>query len=266
MKTTKIITLCLAVFLFTGKSFATDKISACQTDTCKTLFKHYSGAAKRGHTEAMTALGQFYQAGYGTDKNLQKAMYYLKKAARRGSAAAAYKVGLLYFSEPSIKDLEKGKRFLQQASSGDFKDSNFLLGIAYLSRTFGIHDTQEADFYLAKAYKDKHIGLPDVLNLITESQEITSNSFPQLYKAMKKAPMLKVGDRYQYWPKDETEVITITSPPIEEVLVNNLVFFRERSKSLGSRLPNTECKNQFGCYKTYSLESFYNDFPFIIFR
>lgn len=242
---------------------ASSKIESCESEDCQYLYKKYKSAADRGHIEAMATLGQFYQVGFGTDKDINKAMYYFKKASKGGSVSGSYKAGLLYFSEPSFKDLDKGQMYLEKASSEGFKNSQFLLGIAYLSEDFGMHNIEKADKYLADAYEDMHPDLPIVVSMITERYGISDSNFPELYEAMQASPLVTDNEGNINWPKDETEVITITSSPVKIVLAENLVFFRQHSTSLGSRLPSATCTNRPGCYTTPKMEGLLYDFPFL---
>lgn len=238
------------------------QLSACETATCTSYFKQYQAASARGHAGAMSLLGQLYQAGYGTEQSTQKALYYYKKAAKAGDIAAHYKAGLVYLSDPNLKDLTKGVRYLETAARKDYKNANFLLGIAYLSKDFGLHNLEKADSYLAKSYQENHPDMPAVIELIQASYALTEESFPDLTSALANQPLVENKNGSLVWPKGETEVITITSPPVEEVLTQQLVLYRRPAKALGSRLPNSQCKNQFGCYSTLGLEGL-TDFPFI---
>ncbi|REL25692.1 sel1 repeat family protein [Thalassotalea euphylliae] len=262
MKKGALSTLTIA-YLF-AISVNANSLSVCETATCIEYFKQYQAAATRGHAGAMSLLGQLYQAGYGTEKNTKKALHYYKKAAKGGDIAAHYKAGLVYLSDPNLKDLDKGVRYLATAARKNYKNANFLLGIAYLSKDFGLHDLIKADSYLAKSYRDNHPDMPAVIELIQTSQPITAESLPDLSSALANQPLAKNEEGSLIWPKGETEVITITSPPIEEVLTEQLVLYRRPAKALGSRLPNSQCKNQFGCYSTSGAEGLL-DFPFIRF-
>ena len=104
--------------------------------------------------------------------------------------------------------------------------------------------------------------MPAVIELIQASQPINEKNFPDLSSMFAKQPLIKNENGSLVWPQDGTEVITITSPPVEEMLSEQLVLYRRPAKALGSRLPNSQCKNQFGCYSTSGPEGL-SDFPFI---
>ena len=240
-----------------------EKVTACDTDVCVEYFTQYKAAAARGHGEAMNLLGQLYQAGYGTEKDVNKALHYYKKSAKTGVIAAFYKAGLLYLSEPSIRDLNKGIRYLETAARKNFKNANFLLGLVYLNKDFGLYDLQKADAYLAKAYQDRHLDMPVLVEMIKDKQEISAANFPNLTSELEATPLANDEQGNMVWPDDEMEVITITAPKVEEYLVQQLPLFRRPAKSLGSRLPSAKCNNQFSCYTKFGMEGLY-DFPFLI--
>jgi hypothetical protein len=59
-------------------------------------FRLYQTAETEGSAVAATCLGKLYAEGQGTQKNLDKAKFYLDKAANLGDAEASYQLGQLY--------------------------------------------------------------------------------------------------------------------------------------------------------------------------
>ncbi|WP_448212415.1 tetratricopeptide repeat protein [Colwellia sp. MEBiC06753] len=237
-------------------------ISECSTDACQQMFKQYHAAAARGHTGAISILGQFYQAGYGTKPDIDKALFLYKKAARSGDIAANYKAGLFYLSDSQQQDIDKGIRYLEEAAADNFKNAEFLLAIIYVNPNFGPYNLKTADPYLAKLYQERHPDIPAVIDYIEETTKINENTLPQLTSAMTHTPLALNEINQHVWPKEFTEVITITSPPIEQILEQNLMTFRSKSKALGSRLPSAKCENKLGCYSTINME-YLADFTFL---
>ena len=117
----------LALIVACGLAFQAkaNKLTACDTDICAAYFKQYKAASARGHAGAMSLLGQLYQAGYGTKPDIKTALHYYKKAAKGGDIAAHYKAGLVYLSDPNIKDLDKGVRYLETAARKNYKTPTF---------------------------------------------------------------------------------------------------------------------------------------------
>lgn len=96
--------------------------SNCQAESCQQHFKQFSVAAKRGHAQAMSTLGQFYYHAYGTEKNVDLALTYFKKASRLGGdTAAQFKAGLIYLTEPSHKDIDQSIKYLKKAAKKKYK-------------------------------------------------------------------------------------------------------------------------------------------------
>lgn len=73
-----------------------------------TAFSYYQMAAHKGLLEAQVNLGWMYYKGYGTQRNPDMAVKYLKDAADKGNANACYYMGLL--SETGIDGFYKDNK------------------------------------------------------------------------------------------------------------------------------------------------------------
>jgi TPR repeat protein len=62
----------------------------------KAAFRLYLAAAKAGDTSCQINLGNLYDAGSGVRRNRSAAMYWYKRAYRRGDACAAYNIGVMW--------------------------------------------------------------------------------------------------------------------------------------------------------------------------
>lgn len=60
-------------------------------------------AAKTGHAEALTALGDCYAEGIGTKKNISCAMDLYLRAAEQGNLRALYRMGCLYMQNDGVR-------------------------------------------------------------------------------------------------------------------------------------------------------------------
>jgi len=218
------------------------KLGPCMTSECIDYFKKFKVSAKRGHPVAMNTLGQFYEYGYGTEKNEELALKYYRKSSRLDHPVAQYKAGLLYLSSDKHKDITKGVKYLEKSATNKVNKAFFLLGIIYLNKDFGAYDLAKADEYLAKAYKNKHKDMPAVIDYLNEKNRIQADTFPELFSALKTSPLAVNKKSESVWPDDGTEVITVVAPPIEEIFNNQLISFRERIKSTGTRFSGMSCK------------------------
>ena len=249
--------------LFSVNSGATQLPTNCQTTTCVEHFNDFKVAAKRGHPQAMATLGQFYYHAYGTEKDVGKALTYFKKASRLGGdTAAQFKAGFIYLSEPSHKDIDKGIEYLKKAGKKDYKASNFVLGMVYFDESFGKQDYKLADKYFADAYKQKFGEVAKVATYIEQENDVSIKSFPLLAKAMEEYPLAKANDGSITWPQDEMEVITVSSPPLDTVLRDQLVRYRRPIKTTGSRFTGKSCAQSVSCYGTDGVEGM-SDYSFL---
>lgn len=108
-------------------------------------FNHLEIAAAKGHMGAQFSLGQYYENGTGTGKNLQKALSYYKKSAEGKNNHASVALKKLF------------EFIVQSVQEGD-PESQYLLGICYLEGYFVSKDYGEA-FKLFSAAANKNIDL-----------------------------------------------------------------------------------------------------------
>ncbi|NMP33202.1 sel1 repeat family protein [Thalassotalea sp. M1531] len=229
--------------------------SNCQSELCKNYFNDFRIAAKRGHPQAMSTLGQFYYHAYGTEKNINEALKYFKRASRLGGdSAAQLKAGIIYISEESHKDIEQGIKYLKKAAKKDYKAANFVLGMIYFDESFGKQEFQLADKYLAAAYKQRYKEVAKIALFIKQDDEIPAKFFPKLLAAMNAVPLLESANGNITWPQDEVEVITVTSPPLETVLREQLVTYRRPIKTTGTRFTGKSCAERTSCYASDGVE------------
>jgi len=62
-------------------------------------FRLFLAGAKAGDTGCQLNLGNYYDDGKGIRRNRAKALYWYKKAYRRGDASAAYNIAILWRNE-----------------------------------------------------------------------------------------------------------------------------------------------------------------------
>ena len=66
-------------------------------------FKHFSKAAVLGNIEAQVNLGNLYDDGKGCKKDPELAVYWYKRAIKRGSPAGAYNLAVHYRTLGNIR-------------------------------------------------------------------------------------------------------------------------------------------------------------------
>lgn len=260
----KITILVALSLLVTAMSFhlKSEEINECQSDYCVNYFNQFEKGAKRGYAQANSTLGQFYYIGYGTEKNETKALKYLNKAASKGEFSSQYLVGIILLGSKKNKDITKGIKYLEKVAEKNYKDANFLLGTLYINDKLIAKNLPKADYYLARAYIQKEIKLPELLQSISESLDKNASSFPRLTEIMKKKPLAKNQNNDLAWPKTSMEIITITSPSLTSQFDEQLVTFKRRKKTTGSKLLGKTCDEQVSCYQTklnrQSIDTFFN--------
>jgi TPR repeat protein len=60
-------------------------------------FKQFSSLAKSGDNSAKALIGNMYLFGFGTEKNIEKGLSYIKESAENGNSMAQYILGNTYY-------------------------------------------------------------------------------------------------------------------------------------------------------------------------
>jgi uncharacterized protein len=69
----------------------------------KSAFRLYLAAAKRGDSGCQVNLGNFYCDGIGVKRNRKRALYWYRRALRKGESCAASNIAVLYRDEQKIE-------------------------------------------------------------------------------------------------------------------------------------------------------------------
>lgn len=236
----------VATAFFSGSVYA-DKIEKCETDQCVKYFKQYKKGAKRGHAQAMLTLAQFYHAGYGTEVDTKKALKYFKKAASHGYTAAHFNAGYIQMIDQNLRDIDDSVKYLNTASKYNYKGAEFLLGMIHFDEQYGRKNFAKADAHFAKAFKNKHDQMPNVVQYMQSKNMLDGNQFPKLNALVNKKPLVKKKDGSMSFHGDNVEVITITGAPLTELFDEQLLTFRKKVKATGTRFGGKSCAERLTC-------------------
>lgn len=69
----------------------------------RSAFRFYLAAAKSGDSGSQLNVGNLYDAGTGVRRNRVAALYWYKRAYRRGSSSAASNIGIMWRNEKKLK-------------------------------------------------------------------------------------------------------------------------------------------------------------------
>lgn len=84
---------------------------------CVQSFDCFSAAAEKGDASGENNLGISYLIGAGTNINLERGIFYLKKSAAQGWSEAQFNLGLCYAKGLGVKkDLRKAKAMFKDAA------------------------------------------------------------------------------------------------------------------------------------------------------
>lgn len=97
------------------------------------LFHLLEESAESGDPDAQANIGAIYSVGNKfVKKDMQKALYWLKKAVEKDSPLALYNLGILYQNpESGCQDFTKAVELFSRAIEKGYKDAYRVLGLCY---------------------------------------------------------------------------------------------------------------------------------------
>ncbi len=97
----------------------------------RSAFQLYLAAAKSGDTGCQVNVGNFYDDGTGVRRNRKAALYWYKRAYRRGVASAASNIGVVWRNE---KNHERAVRWFKKAVRLGDDEANLDIAKYYLGQ------------------------------------------------------------------------------------------------------------------------------------
>lgn len=119
----------------------------------KAALAEYERGKDAGQVDCMLRTADFYLEGKGVDKDTDRGMSLLNKAAEAGNPVANFRVAaaLLSAEKPEKADLLTGYGHLLAAANGNLGEAQNELGLLYLSGKLGVADTSGGVAWLTRA-------------------------------------------------------------------------------------------------------------------
>jgi TPR repeat protein len=132
----------------------------------RSAFRLYLEGAKAGDTGCQINVGNFYDAGTGVRRNRSAALYWYKRAYRRGDACAASNIAVMWRNE---KQRKRALEWFRKAVRLGDDDANLQIAKHYLSN--------EQNLRKAVSYLEK----------VCESAQVTEASAEEAAQLLKQA-------------------------------------------------------------------------------
>lgn len=223
------------VILFT-QSLAATELKPCMEIKCTELFKEFKIQAKRRHSSAYSALGEFYQVGYGTEKNIKLALKNFKKAGKFGNVHANFKAASIYMTEKDYYNPELAVKYFKKAARDGHSFAGTLASMLYIGSDLGEPDYSEADkwlskalvqnnpmaVYVAKGLKDQNklTHLPKSLSLYDSA--LKNQHEIALRNSNRSANKPTTTSPSEFPSENSIEIIEVQAPEVEEILSDEL--------------------------------------------
>lgn len=134
----------------------------------KEAFDLYKEAEKYDSSKACNCIGFCYEKGYGTLKNIKKALGYYQKSSDMGNSIAVFNLGKFYYETENKTDIEKGLELIRKSALMHNKNAMILLHNHYL---FNENNDKEAKIWLFLSTVTKETNDIDITNMLIDSLE-----------------------------------------------------------------------------------------------
>ncbi|ASJ95549.1 MULTISPECIES: tetratricopeptide repeat protein [Shewanella] len=239
--------LAAALVAITSTSNAS-QLSACNTAECEDYFNAYTILTKRGHSSAMATLGELYYSGYGTEQDKDKAFKWFRRAAKFGHTTAQYKAGIMYLQTSAHQDIDKGINLLKRSAKAAFSPSALALGKIYLQNTLTEPDLEEADRWLALAYKLNNLEAMKFTKALRESPDTRSLKLPKAFALVDAEKPIAPDSKNAM---EEMEVILVEAPDFAAYFDEEIAQLNrsrpDTAKGTGSSIAGRTCTDIWAC-------------------
>src|ERR1700733_2424546 len=116
----------------------------------RSAFRLFLRAAKAGNTGCQINLGYFYADGIGVKPSREKALYWYRRAYRRGEVCAASNIGVVFRNEGNLK---RALAWFERAAKLQDGDANLEIAKIYLAR----NDKRNAVHFLRETRKAESV-------------------------------------------------------------------------------------------------------------
>ena len=149
----------------------------------KLAFEWFEKAARQGHAEAQTNIGECYKEGLGVERNTQQAFYWFNEAAKKGVARARYYMGECYENGEGIcKNFVKAEEYYRKAANQEYAEAQYRLGRCYELGKGVDNNKNMAAIWYEKAAKQGHIEAQYYLGKYYESRELWGSAIESYQK------------------------------------------------------------------------------------
>ena len=119
----------------------------------KAALAEYERGKDAGQIDCMLRVADFYLEGKGVDKDVDRGITVLRKAAEGGNAGASFKLAALVLGADK-PDFLAGYGYLLAAANGNLVEAQNELGLLYLSGKLGVADSAAGVAWLSQAAKN----------------------------------------------------------------------------------------------------------------
>jgi len=144
-----------------------DTSSRVPLDYKKAVF-WYRKAAEQGYAAAQFNLGVRYANGRGVNKDTKQAVNWYRKAAEQSYAAAQFNLGVMYANGGGVnQDYKQAVHWYRKAAGQDYVFAQFNLGAMYINGQGVLQDYKTAYMWFNLARYNGHKGTKQAFDFIS---------------------------------------------------------------------------------------------------
>ena len=240
-------------------------VKSCMEDSCVIFFNKWQSMVKVKGALALSALGELYYQGYGTEKSLEKSIKSFRKASHYQFAHAQYRAGVFYLMETDFIDNKEGIRYLRKAARNGHTESAFLLAVIFGTGELGIKDVGESDKWLGKALENKHAVAQQYAGYLYKNGQVDKGHYIKVNEIIRELQANTLsrnsessegnvvkGSAKIPWPNLANKTANMpSSPSLEDVLDPEAFSAKNTTREVGTALRSNKrsCEKIFNCYQ-----------------
>ncbi len=197
-------------------------------------FKKALPKAEQGDTKSQYAIGEMFEKGKGTVKDIKKAFEWYHKAAKQNDKKAAYKVGLAYLEGKSVnKNYKKAHNWLRSSANQQYVRAEYYLGTLYENGQGVSKNHSEALKWYKQALEGGYAKASEGIKRVAKAQKSA--------KQKRRAAALKAA-KPKIVPKPKPKPVPKIKSTKDKVMAGG---WKKRNKSV-EYLPSslTQCKDE----------------------
>lgn len=166
---------------------ASDYSKSLDNNDKKKAFSLYEKSAKIGFPEAQFELSNCYLKGDGVASNINKARYWLNKAAKQGNTKAIITLAMFNSSTGTPEEKNKAINLIKETANSGLPYAQYILSMMYLSGESIEKNIEKSFFWAQKSANSGYLEAQNLVGLMYEQGIGTNKNIKNALKWYEKS-------------------------------------------------------------------------------